>query len=68
VWDGNVVTGQSVCSAAQSGETPCAVTTCAAAGDYVVTMCAVDTSWDDAGCVAVPFHYPTDAGVVGQAL
>jgi hypothetical protein len=76
-WDGTAVTGISTCQGSATspqGPGPFACNTfgCMPAGEYVVTMCAVDSVQggllEDAGthCISVPFHYPATSDVVGN--
>ncbi len=64
-WDGFVaLEGTSTCGAGTS----CIPYAYAAAGDYVVTMCAgcAGLEQDAASpCISVPFHYPSGEEVVG---
>jgi hypothetical protein len=74
-WNGVMIVGTSTCQNPMFGDgLPCAETTCAPPGAYVVKMCAARSAQEcgernpDAGaaCVSVPFTYPTAAEVVGQ--
>jgi hypothetical protein len=74
-WSGVMIVGTSTCQNPMFGDgLPCAETTCAPAGAYVVKMCGWRSAQEcgggnpDAGaaCVSVPFTYPTATEVVGQ--